>query len=420
MLLSSIKASYRQSPLALRMAFIPFVILCRILSGKAAIRVGLWMLNGRELHSGHALGIAFSGTEQNKNYWARIAFGGPCEERYLGRYWCWEVPGVIRSSGVRTDLAAEQRCLYLSALSRKPGCLYLPVSVEGDMVPELIGLSDRAVRGDIRRIEKNGFQYEIETDPSVLEEFVHTAYLTHLKNKYPGEYIPATFRQITCGFRQTEGLFVTRENRRVAGMLLCQKGGKITLKCPSIIPGCEALIKDGATQALYYFTSAYLKEKGISKISYGGTRPFFRDGVLVWKKKWGLRLTRSGVLVQRISAVYDGSGVRSFLMKNPFIITDRGNLEGVVFISGLEDASPPELDKLSAYVWPGLTRVIVYCLDQIPAAADAVSERHQGKIIFRSAAELFAAPDGNKVLIGDADFSKINLRDNALRPESPE
>jgi hypothetical protein len=396
MLPGNIKEFYRRLPLAVHAAFLPLIIVYCILTGKAAMRVGLWILNGRELHSGHALGIAFSGTEQNKNYWARIAFCGPCEEQYLGRYWCWEVPGVIRSSGVRTDLAAEQRRLYRSALTGKPGGLYVPVSVEGDMELALIDFSSKSVRKDTRKVKEGGFQYEIETDPAVLQDFVDRIHLAYLKSRYPGEYRPFTFRQINRNFRKVIGLFITKDNRRVAGELLCSKNGQIIAKCPAAFPGAEELVREGSLNAVDYYATEYFKKNGISKTSYGGSRPFFRDGVLAWKRKWGLRLTRSGSLVQRVSVMQNGPGVRSFLMQNPFIITDRGNLEGVVFISGQEHSSPPELDKLSAYVWPGLTRVIVYCLDQIPVAAAAVSERYQGKIIFRSAAELFAAPDNKK------------------------
>jgi hypothetical protein len=339
------------------------------------------------------MGLAFSGNEQNKNYWSRIAFGGNCTDQYLDRHFYWKIPGIIKKLGDAVDLSSEQRCVHFAALSSQKNCFYVPVSVEGELVPDSINFSAHGVKADVKRIEKGQFSYEIETDLAFLKDFCNCACSKHLKKKYQGEYKSCPFRQVTNGSQQIEGLFITRNNQRVAGILMCFKNETVSLKCCSVMPEGEALIKQGVMQAIYYFVTVYLKEKGVKHISYGGTRPFLCDGVMVWKKKWGLQLSRAGALAQKVRIMHDRPGVRSFLQHNPCIVTERSGLSGVAFIEGRDSSDVLELKKMIRYGWTELNHVAVYCFDQIPELDSA--ENEMLRFAFKSAGPFISPPAAN-------------------------
>lgn len=381
-----IKEHNIKPPGALRSARPLFVFIYRALTGESVLRLGVWVLSGKERHSGERLALAFSGCEQYKNYWARIAFDGAFEERYLGKHWCWRVPGLIKSCGEKINLTAKQCCTYFSTLRKAPGYIYVPVSVEGDLDIDLIDFSIKSIKAVIHKIEKHEFSYEIVEEEPLLKNFIETAYLPYLVKRYPGECTPTTYRQLTRNYDRIEGLFIKKDGHRVSGMLLCYSGNRVVLKCPAIIPGYESLVKEGSLSAIDYYSILYFKEKGLDNISFGGSRPFFHDGVLAWKKKWGLRLTRTGSMVQQVRLINDNAGLRSFLIQNPCITANRDGLDGTVFISGQEELTPGQIKELTSYLWPGLNRAVIYCLDRIP-----LNPPQNDRLVFRSADELFGA-----------------------------
>ena len=88
-----------------------------------------------------------------------------------------------------------------------------------------------------------------------------------------------------------------------------------------------------------------------------GTRAFYNDGVMSYKRQWGYRLTdllTETVLRLRLHA--DTPAVRSFLINNPFIALEDDKLVGQVFLDepvNIQDA----VIQLKRYLWPGIAKV---------------------------------------------------------------
>jgi len=387
--LEQIKAGYKNSSGILRAVLSPLALTYCVLTGKQTSRVHVWILDGKERHSGQPLTMAFSGTEQNKNYWARTAFDAPAEETDLGKCPPRRALRRLQACGKEIDLFAELYNLDCSPMPRSSSPLLVPVSVEGEMDIDSVNFSKKSIKKDLRKIEKGAFSYEIVTDDSYLKDFVETVYPSYLEGKYPGECLFETYQNLTRTYDRIEGLFIKKDGHRISGALLCYRGSWVDFKCQAVIPGYEELSNAGSTAAIDYFATVHFKANHWPHISLGGSRPFFHDGLLVWKKKWGLRLTRAGSLVQRLHLFNKSEGARSFLIQNPFISADRAQLTGVVFISGKEEMTPLLTKDLDSYDWPGIERVVVYCLDQVPATDPSISELKPDRIVFRSADDLF-------------------------------
>ena len=146
------------------------------------------------------------------------------------------------------------------------------------------------------------------------------------------------------------------------------------------------MVKAGALQALYYFLFIHLKDKEYKRIFVGGSRPFFGDGTLTFKKKWGLRLTHCKHNTIRIYPLRDTPSVRMFLINNPCIALDGEDLVGVMFADQIGEMT--QKDIKTRYLWPGLKRVIVYCFDDSRHVAGADSTE-EGNVVIRQAKELF-------------------------------
>ncbi len=117
--------------------------------------------------------------------------------------------------------------------------------------------------------------------------------------------------------------------------------------------------------ALYHFSLQYLEEKGYKKALMGWSRPFLRDGVLQFKKKWSQRITDghdSGFALQLLSPT---PAVKAFLCNNPFIYKNRGRFYGAVFADGAKPLSSEDVRQIDKdYYHPGLSRLLVYCFGQ--------------------------------------------------------
>jgi hypothetical protein len=215
-------------------------------------------------------------------------------------------------------------------------------------------------------------------------------YLPYATERYGGEWIPLHYENLIRDPEHIELLLIKKDGESVAGEVLCYKKGNVFLRCIGVKPGNPGLVKAGVIQAIYYFESHYLKDKGNKKIVFGGSRTFFRDGVLAFKKKWGLRITQRGLSVMRLYPLRDSRGLRSFLIHNSFIAIDGKDLVAALFVDWPWAFTETDIKAFSGYHWPGLKRVVVYRFGDGPtppeqrAYADHVIDLRSANTLFSS------------------------------------
>ena len=95
--------------------------------------------------------------------------------------------------------------------------------------------------------------------------------------------------------------------------------------------------------ALYVFLLDWAHRSRIDRIDLGGCRPFLNDGVLQFKKKFNIRIVNSSrKKILYLNPVQLTPSVVSFLVNNPVVRSQNGELVGTVFThddfeSGLRD-----------------------------------------------------------------------------------
>jgi predicted N-acyltransferase len=157
-------------------------------------------------------------------------------------------------------------------------------------------------------------------------------YMPYVRKAHSYSALPVTLQEVLRMLRGGGELVMTlRDGHAVAGEFIIFDENKAYSRILGIRDGSSELIKHGAVAACYYNTIQHVREKGFDTLHFGGSRPFLQDGLLRYKKKWGLRLTgfdRSGHYLAFPSM---SAGAKSFLESNPFIFVRNRELWGGVF-----------------------------------------------------------------------------------------
>lgn len=278
------------------------------------------------------------------------AYGSQPFELKAKRMWQAAVPRLLRTSRADLVIACNADPEFMSGCAG-PGRLFLPRWVGGSVdVDSALALraTSRNVKTDIARVRKNRLSYEIATDPASCRWFYDNIYVPHIRVNFGEAGATAPYQALLDALPTSLLMFVTQDGERIAGQILQQEGDFAKGWLIGVRDGAERYTRLGALQALYAFSLEEAARRGVKRVSFGGSRPFLDDGVLQFKKKWGMVLadaSPTGFLVLRIN---DTPGARAFLAHNPCICRDElGGLRGQVYIES--DPMPPahELDALT-------------------------------------------------------------------------
>jgi hypothetical protein len=320
-------------------------------------RLNVWLLEGKEKHSGSELAILYAGHLLNKNYIAHLAFGDDYHESHLGKAWIWSVASIARSNPVVVLVVTETEENYFKRFGRRDD-FYIPCWIDG--VIEFSRFNTQMqhsenIKSDLRKIRKQNYQYEITSELDKFELFYHTMYRPYILKAHGNRAALMSYEAMINKAGITKLLLIKQGDEYVAGENLLFEEGRVRAWSLGVKDGDYKYVKDGVLGALYYYKIQYLSGLGYDRFHSGACRSFLKDGVLQYKKKWGLRLTqaRPGGFWIRTSGKSDGA--KAFIQNNPFIHIKDGALHGLVFWGGDAEVSQVLVDHIrKAYDIPGL------------------------------------------------------------------
>jgi hypothetical protein len=183
----------------------------------------------------------------------------------------------------------------------------------------------------------------------------------------------------------------------VAGAMMLHERGIPRLYTFGVRDGDPTLVRDGAICALYHFCIEHLTARKFARVHTGRARPFLRDGVLNYKRKWGNRISGSfwhwfapGFALKILALT---PATKSFLQHNPFIFETNGQLHGVVFTDAARPLARETIAQLAKdFFYPGLDKLVIYCFHANDSAAlDEIPPELAGRVWVRAASELVEA-----------------------------
>lgn len=335
-------------------------------------RTSVSSLSGFEKASGAPLDVLLVGDGIEKAYILDRLFAGQVSTSKRERKWHWQVSAKVRKSPA--DLVIG--CNVASSFRQHPNSgadFFLPRWLAGDVaiatVIERARVCDN-VKRDKKRIRKNGFGYVLVAEPTKFRWFYDTMYVPYVTNTFGEMCAQIDYSELEPCIPNSTLMLVTKDSEYVAGQVLTFDGDRARSWFGGVKNGDREWVRCGVKAAMYVFIFEELAKRGVGFYDFGGSRPFLNDGVMQFKKKWGMALNgahSNGFVFQIIN---DTPGVREFLKHNPFVYQNNNSeLVGAMFVDTSEGEKNDELRgqfKLNSF--NGLSALEVYPLDGIKLA----------------------------------------------------
>ncbi len=330
-------------------------------------RMNTWYITGQEITSNQKLSILYSGTEINKNYFTGLAFDHSCRETYIGKRCTWNIQRIARSRNYDSALLVVEGQESPRTSAKVRNSFFIPLWLHGKVdssVDIAEFLKNGSLKSDVRRIRKNGLEYEISKKESQFDNFYYTMYKPHVTKAHGSTATVQNYNVMKEEFKNCELLLIKKDNEYIAGILLVYKENEASMWSLGIKNADSQYVRDGAIGALFYYSVQYLKERGFDKIEFGLSRPFFNDGVLQYKMKWKQEIvgcSDRGFIMHALSIT---PGVKGFLTHNPFIYRNNNKYHGAIFVQNEELFSKEDLKKICKKSFmSGMSKLFVHLFE---------------------------------------------------------
>ena len=302
------------------------------------LRLNLWIIIGDEISSRQRLVIMYAGHELGKNYLIKLAFSSSYSENYIGKKWLWKIPKIAKKSNHKCSLMVIEVFNSFRILFKSMKCFYIPFWIYGETdisVDNSLFSKSESLKSDIRRIKRNKYHFKLTDEPSQLHNFYYNMYTPYITKVHGNRSDVWSYDNVKRELRKHGELLLIKKGKDyIAGILLRRKkNNRAKLSLIGVKDGNFDYVRDGVIGALVYFSVSYLAEKGFTMFEHGGSRPFLKDGVLQYKKKWKQKIcgrAKSGFLIKIRSKT---NGAKGFFLNNPFIYEDKTELSGAIFVA---------------------------------------------------------------------------------------
>ncbi len=324
------------------------------------IKPNVWIISGKELSNQHELSIAYAGANARyfqiryKNYITRIVFGDCFSEQYIGRVWIWNIRKMIKTVAPECSLAVIEIKFIESFFKVKNG-FKIPRWVEAtlDISESIDRIKKRSgeFREMVRRVKKNNYTYEVTRDESDFKNFYYKMHVPFVRYRHGNTGYVINYERYKKLSRHSELLLIKKQDIFVAGWFLRHSKRGVYTDLSGFKDGDYKYVKEGAMGALIYFSLLWLKEKGYSKVSLGGTSPFLKDGILKYKVQVGAQIIDSFSVSDKsvilIEFLKNTQGLRDFLVNNPFIFyPEKRNRHAAIFVENHQLMSGDDLGEI--------------------------------------------------------------------------
>ena len=359
------------------------------------LKMDVWLLSEIE-PSKASLTVFFAGGREHKNYMAKLAFGDSYDEVYLGRRGQWSVIGssMVRNGGPSVVVIQTGRTIG-SLLCRGRG-FFVPLWVGGAV--DLSGDPSSLVKThnqkeDVRRIRKNNLEFEVTTDPAKYDFFYEVMYMPYITKVHGNAALPMRYETMKGKADKSELLLVKKGDESIAGVILLFETNIPQYWSFGVRDGnCEHL-RTGAMGAAVHFAMHYLQEKGYSRMHFGASRAFLKDGVLQFKSGRGMevigsRKNKEGFMIKPLSL---SDGVKGFLSTTPFIHFNEQGLIGAFFTESDRISSGKDIEKICRdHLLKGMDRLDIFLFgSEEDIKTQLIPAELRQKVTIRSAERLF-------------------------------
>ena len=332
------------------------------------LRLNLWIIKGEEKTTKQEIKIIYMGRDLSRYYVEDLVFSNIIEEKCIGKKWIWTTLKMARSNCTNSSFLIAETGDFLAKIFKGKQEYFIPCWIQGE-----INLNanfkgpfkiNRNLKNDLRKIKKHKLDYELTNELVQFNKFYHDMYTPFATRRYGKKAIVGNYYDLKIAFKKGELLLVKMGEIPIAGTLIKYMKKQAFLCVLGIKDGDSDYVGFGAIAALYYYSIKYLKGRGFNRVNIGSTRPFLTDGVLKYKKKWGLKIVNTSGPGFLINPLSESSAVKDFLLNNPFVFRDSKHVYGAVFLLPEQIDGQKSIEKIfHDYYIDGISKLIIYVFD---------------------------------------------------------
>ena len=298
-------------------------------------RVPVVLLRGATNHSGQQGTMLVAGHDPWVSYLPSRFFVGEPQRELVGNVSPWELPALLDRLRTSADLTIARMDRLSARIWFGHDYLAVPewvgtrLSVPDDL--DKLMRSGGSLRRDMTLIRRHKFLPLVTRGSEDFETFYHSMYVPFTRTRH-GELV---FMRKPHDLRHRLGrggiLWMLRDGQRVAGMQFERKCQTLDLLALGTVNGDLAHVRDGAIAALYYHVIRLARELGCTMVDFRGSRPSLSDGLLRFKRKWGITLYDRTDMYYDLLVRWNGVNgvVKDFLSHTGLIFRDEGRLSAI-------------------------------------------------------------------------------------------
>jgi hypothetical protein len=293
-------------------------------------------------------------------------FSGEVQTTQLATAPLWRLDSYLRKMSRDVDLTMACVDKLSAKLFFQPDCLRVPDVVDiGLKMPEEIETlwrSNHSVKQDIRQVHRRGMQMALSQTEADFDLFYRTMYLPFLAGRHGAMARPKDEGWLRASFLRGKIIWVVRGEEKLAGVVIEIAHGALHFWAVATRDGNPGLMKEGALAALYLYAIQHARDEGCSYVDFGSCRAFLADGILRYKRKWGMemrpRLDNQKFVLIRWPEWNDA--VSEFLADASIVHEDGMDLKVVTATGKSGLAGQVDADRIHHSVFmPGIGRFVI-------------------------------------------------------------
>lgn len=326
----------------------------------------VFLVSGVGKNSGEQIQLLYAGREDFPLFLIKLLFNNQPLVEQVGTVFVWRLHTLDRFSFDADAVLVSCDRFYRRFLHRDvffvfPHMVDMVLDCSQGLDQIMKNVSEDAKRG-LKKVTNNNFSYEISSDIDKVSMFYQDMYVPMVVNRIgrTDMFIP-DFSALRFFLQMGYELLLTvLDGVYVCGSYFYHHHDVMEVKYFGIYQGNVELYRKKVSAADQYFSILAALERKVSRLDYGGARPFFDDGLFYYKQKWGTSVEQYHIVPDVFGLKILKSGVmKSFLLKNPFIGLSQDNrFVGYVFVDkdGFSEEMRDQLEK--RYMTPGLDDIL--------------------------------------------------------------
>jgi len=258
----------------------------------------------------------------------------------------------------QADLVVVSADRISATLFLRGGYLRLPSVVDARMaVPtgiKALSKLSQGVASDLRRLRRSRYTWKVTTGAADFSLFYERFYLPFVRQRHGELAVAQDCDWLRYHYLRSTVLWIMHDREPVAGTLLNRHGTVLTSVLNGVLDGDVEHLQRGALAALYVQAVEYAHEQGCRYFDFGGSRPSLHDGVLRYKRKWGITLRDRRDTHDILIRWYRWTpAVAAFLTGTSLIYRLNSGLSAVAALNCREPAAQEDADHAHHLLWTG-------------------------------------------------------------------